>query len=359
MKTYSSLYRFFRWIRINSFSGLVAAGMLFSFLMKLIARKKYNSISEEYDKYIDMAHVKCPCFSYKMACIACQLIYGSNVKEFFLYHFADLNHVGRKRYITEINRYSLYEVFNGAKKRVEMQNKYMAYQAFEKYYKRYVMYIGDKTSEEEVRAFFSGRDCGILKPNMSALGKGVEIVRLKDYPSTDDAISYILTKRDYVLEELVRQTGMLRELHPQSVNTVRVYACRLRDRIQIFGSHLRAGKADAIVDNAGQGGVIISLTDDGIAWTSGVDEFGNTFLCHPDTGVPIPGMVMPDWDKAIAMIEEMMHVYPDIRFVGWDIAYTDQGWIVIEANDNGQFHGAQIPHHRGFMDQVKEYMAEL
>ena len=91
----------------------------------------------------------------------------------------------------------------------------------------------------------------------------------------------------------------------------------------------------------------------------GVDEFGNTFLCHPDTGVPIPGMVMPDWDKAIAMIEEMMHVYPDIRFVGWDIAYTDQGWIVIEANDNGQFHGAQIPHHRGFMDQVKEYMAEL
>lgn len=359
MKTYSRIYEMFRWIHINSFPGLVAAGLLFSLFMRLFAPGKYRSYSKSFELYLKQAEIDCPRFSNKMASIACHFIYGSTAKEYFIYDFSELNHRGRKRYITEINRYRLYPAFNGAKKRVEMQSKYKAYQAFEKFYKRKVLYIGEETAEEEIRAFFSEWDRGILKPDMGGVGKGVEVVKLSDYDSTEDAVRYVLTKKNYVLEEPLQQSGLLQQLHPQSVNTVRIYAVRLKDRIQIFGSHLRSGRGDSVVDNAGQGGVIVSITDDGFSWTSGVDEWKHVFRYHPDSGVLIPGMVMPEWDKAVAMIEEAMGVYPDIRFVGWDVAYTVKGWVIIEANDNGQFHGAQIPHHRGYWDQMQQYMTEL
>ncbi|MBO4839092.1 MAG: hypothetical protein J5493_06980 [Lachnospiraceae bacterium] len=359
MKTYSRIYDCFRWICINSFRGLAAAGMVFGFFMRLLAPRKYRSFSKAFDRYLEKAHISCPHFSNKMACLACHFIYGSSVNEFFLYHFAELNHRGRKKYITEINRYRLYAAFNGAKKRIEMQSKYRAYQAFQKYYKRKVLYIGKDTPEEEVRAFFAEWDRGILKPDKEGMGKGVEAVRLSDFGSTEEAVRYVLSKKDHVLEEPVRQTGLMRELHPQSVNTVRIYAVRLKDRIEIFGSHLRSGRGESVVDNAGQGGVVVSITNEGLSWTSGIDEFCGTFYRHPDTGVLIPGMVMPEWDKAVALVKEAMDVYPDIRFVGWDVAYTEKGWIIIEANDNGQFHGAQIPHHRGFWDQMQQYMTEL
>ena len=54
-----------------------------------------------------------------------------------------------------------------------------------------------------------------------------------------------------------------------------------------------------------------------------------------------------------------MLVFPDIRFVGWDLAYTDNGWIIIEANDNGQFHGYQIPYHHGCRKELENYIRSL
>ena len=28
---------------------------------------------------------------------------------------------------------------------------------------------------------------------------------------------------------------------------------------------------------------------------------------------------------------------PDVHYVGWDLALTDDGWVMIEGNEDGQF----------------------
>ena len=358
MNTYSNVYNWFSWVRIQSYKGLVFFGSLAVFLIRLLFPSKYRGIHKEYTDYIQRAEIPYDRREFG-AIVVCIFVYGVTVKEYYLYHFANLNDSGRREYITERNRYNIYPYFNGAKKRVEMQDKYKAYLAYKKYYKRDAMFIGEKTSEEEIRSFFEGRNSVIIKPYMSGVGKGVEIVRLSAFETPEAAFSYLLSKRNYIMEEIVHQSGLLKELHPQSVNTVRVYACRLKTGVEIFGCHLRAGVGESVVDNAGQGGVIVSIDNDGIAWTSGMDEFGHTYVFHPDTHVFIPGMKMPEWDRAISLVKEAMLVHPDIRFVGWDIAYTDRGWIIIEANDNGQFHGYQIPHHKGVRKQMMSYAKEL
>ena len=357
MKSYSDKYRVFTWIRLQSYRGTVFAGTLFTLFLKCAMSNKYRQFSEEYDEYIRAAGIDPP-KGCKKAYIACLLVYGAHVKEFFLYDFMHLNDSGRREFVTEINRYKIYQTYNGAKKRIEMQDKYLAYEAFRKYYHREMMRITKDTTADALRDFFRNRDAGILKPNLAGCGRGVEIVRLKDFSSPEEAFAYILTKTDYVLEELVQQAACMQALHPQSVNTVRVYACRTASGIRIFGSHLRIGVGDSVVDNAAQGGVVVSITNDGDAWTSGVDEFGSTHICHPDTHVRLPGLRMPEWEKAVQLVTEAMDVFPDIRFVGWDLAYTDAGWIIIEANDNAQFYGAQMPYHKGLRKEIDRYFQE-
>lgn len=359
LNTYSSKFDMFTWMRINSYPGLVIVGFLFSFLLRLFLRKQYAFFSNEYDDYVKRSNVFDPPKHYKSAYFACLLIYGSVAKEFFLYDFIHLNDRGRRQFITEINRYKIYKTYNGAKKRIEMQDKYLAYQAFQKYYKREAIYITSDSTKEDLDSFFINRDSGIMKPNYRGCGRGIEIVRLQNFSSREEAYAYILSKTDHILEELVVQSEMMRSLHPHSVNTVRVYACRTTHGIEIFGSHLRIGKHGSVVDNAAQGGVCVSITNDGYAWTSGVDEFGNTYLYHPDTNAYLPGMRMPDWDNAVKLVTEAMDVFPDIRFVGWDLSHTNDGWIIIEANDNAQFYGAQIPHHRGFFKEIHQFLGPV
>ncbi|MBR3106926.1 MAG: hypothetical protein IKH30_07040 [Clostridia bacterium] len=358
MSTYSKVYNWFTWIHIDSYKGLVRIGALFSFFIKLLSPSQYKKYHNEYTAYLSKTEIQYDPKEFK-AIIACTLIYGVAVKEYFLYQFAILNDKGRREYITERNRYNIYPYFNGAKKRREMQDKYNAYLALKKFYKREAMYIGEDTSGAEIEAFFAERDSAILKPNASGVGKGVEIFRLSDYEDRKTAFAYLMSKENYIMEELIRQTGLMRSLHPQSVNTVRVYACRLKTGVRIFGCHLRTGIGGSVVDNAGQGGVVISVNDDGIAWTSGMDEFGHTYVYHPDSHVFIPGMIMPEWERAKQLVEDAMQVFPDIRFVGWDIAYSDRGWVIVEANDNGQFYGYQIPHHMGVYKQMMSFVQEL
>lgn len=358
LKTYSNKYELFSWIRINSYKGLVVTGAFFYCMMRLCLRKQFQNYCQEYYDYVNRSQVFDPPRHYIYAFFACRLIHGAVAKEFFLYDFIHLNDRGRRQYITEISRYKIYQTYNGAKKRIEMQDKYLAYKAFQKFYKRDAIYITKDSKKEELEAFFSNRDGCIMKPNYQGCGRGIEIVRISDFPSREEAFAYILSMTDHILEELVVQSDVMHALHPQSVNTVRVYACRTKQGIEIFGSHLRIGLNDSVVDNAAQGGICVSITNDGYAWTSGVDEFGNIYLYHPNTNAYIPGMRLPQWEEAVKLVKEAMDVYPDIRFVGWDIAHTDSGWIIIEANDNAQFYGAQIPHHRGFRREIDKFLKE-
>jgi len=54
---------------------------------------------------------------------------------------------------------------------------------------------------------------------------------------------------------------------------------------------------------------------------------------HPDTGVALPGIVLPFWDAARALaIRAHATGFGRFVFLGWDIALTDDGPILLEAN---------------------------
>ena len=96
--------------------------------------------------------------------------------------------------------------------------------------------------------------------------------------------------------------------------------------------------------------------------TDGYDELNVRYVTHPDSGVNLKGYQLPDWEQLIHMCVEMSGQMPTVKYIGWDLAYTDRGWIVIEGNGMSQIIGPQIVVEKSggvFKEEMEAYMRNM
>lgn len=53
---------------------------------------------------------------------------------------------------------------------------------------------------------------------------------------------------------------------------------------------------------------------------------------HPDTGIRFDGFELPGWTDAIELAKTGQRCFPQLPSLGWDIALTEHGPVIIEAN---------------------------
>ena len=164
-------------------------------------------------------------------------------------------------------------------------------------------------------------------------------------------------KTKYIIEECVHQSECMSGLNPSSVNTVRCITFMTSQGIKIGPCFLKVGQGDSFVDNGGKGGILIGInSQNGILDTDGYDEFLRKYKKHPNTGTEFSGYQLPEWNQMINIVKEMSMQVPNVRYIGWDMAHTDSGWVVIEGNGGGQFIGPQIVWQRGFKEDIEKLL---
>ena len=68
---------------------------------------------------------------------------------------------------------------------------------------------------------------------------------------------------------------------------------------------------------------------------------------HPVSGKVFAGTQLPDWAEACEMAREAHALFPEFGVIGWDVAFTENGPLLIECNDN-PFHSLyQMAYRRG------------
>lgn len=65
---------------------------------------------------------------------------------------------------------------------------------------------------------------------------------------------------------------------------------------------------------------------------------------HPSTGRLIAGFKLPDWDEAVNLAVAAHESFPRIAFVGWDVAFTNYGPVLIEGNVGFGANSPQVTH---------------
>lgn len=267
--------------------------------------------------------------------------FGCMFNEYFLFEFYKLNTIGRNQFVTDKVRYSYYFFWNDEKNEEIFWNKGKSYEMFKSYYKRECLFVKNTEDNKAFTSFLQKNNNRlVIKPLYLSMGRGVKAVCAKQL--LDDGIESLLDidlyKDGFILEEFVEQSDKLAVLHPSSLNTIRICSVKIGDEVFIASAYLRIGRGGSFVDNAKAGGIIAVIdSSTGIVVNSGTMNMKKPLIIHPDTGVQIVGFKIPNWNELFEFVKELSDIVPTNRYTGWDLALTDNGWVLIEVNSTGGF----------------------
>ena len=150
-----------------------------------------------------------------------------------------------------------------------------------------------------------------------------------------------LTGSQFIIQPLVEQHQDISNINPSCVNTIRIITIvgKKDHTPNIFAKYMRVG-CNSINDNRATGGVGVAINDDGILGKYGVGHH-KVETIHPVTNHVYEGTSIPFWNEVKNLVIKAHSYLLDIPTIGWDVAITKTGPILIEGNDNWEISGAQ------------------
>lgn len=277
-------------------------------------------------------------------------VYGNDIVEELYFDFLNKNHDEKSKYITMLNRLKYYEFLNDKSNEIIFADKYKTYTTFKDYYKREIIELKDKNDYQKYLNFISRHTSFIVKPSSLALGIGVykeELINWKDSKELfKHLIKYSEKAKEYswsannklVLEEEIVQDKRMSKFGEKSVNIVRITTLVTNDRVKFLFACLRCGIGDNNITSTVAGELFCGINiKTGKIDTNGFKEDSRMYINHPNTNIPLMGSVIPEWEVLLNVAQKAAKIVPSVRYVGWDFALSNNGWVIVEGNEHGDF----------------------
>lgn len=193
-----------------------------------------------------------------------------------------------------------------------------------------------------------------------ASSKGTDIYKINSYEVfINDKIQGIyldVTRSEYVFQETIIQHSVINQLNSSSVNTIRMDTLVDNDgKVHVLSGYMRMSLKDHYVDNISRGGAmaIVDLNSGKLKKYAypGFKNSGTKLLTkHPKTGTVFEGFKLPYIKEAIDLVSRAALLMPGLRIIGWDVAISTTGPVIIEGNSdyairvNDQAYGGYLAH---------------
>lgn len=165
------------------------------------------------------------------------------------------------------------------------------------------------------------RMLGPIADGGALLARGAELKRLA---------------RTVIIQPRVTVHPELADLALAALPTVRIVTfCNEQGSPEVVSATFRCPTDPAAaIDNMKAGGLISSVDlDGGFLGVACLGYGGGDYECHPVTGSRIAGRTLPEWLAARALVERAhAQAFADYLLIGWDVALTAQGPVLIEGN---------------------------
>lgn len=197
-----------------------------------------------------------------------------------------------------------------------------------------------------------------VKPIDGLEGDGCHIMEYEDGVDYHDIFERMKKKRTLIEELVIQHPDMV--FGNNSVNTIRVYSIfdnKVKKGV-CFKTTLRAGVGSSIVDNSHFGGVSyeIDLQSGRIISKGWGHQHQQGVITHPETNICMLGREIPYWKEAIQMCEDAAQMIPQVRYIGWDVAITQNGPILIEGNNTPDLDIMEFVGNYGYYDIIKSHL---
>jgi len=256
--------------------------------------------------------------------------HGVGFQDYIDYDFAILTREERATYMTNpvSNRLSL--TFDDPAYRHVFHDKVEFNRVFDAHLHREWMVV-EPGNADALRAFAGRHGVIVTKEPLGHQGRGVH--RYHTDSVTDWAAFHrgLLARGEILVEQVIRQHDELAALCPGTVHTTRVTAFFDGETTHILAMAQKFGRG-AVSDQNTFGGFYAMLDEQGRATGAGYDSRERVYETHPDSGIRISDFQLPMFDEVVAFVDRVARVVPQVRYVGWDIAVTPYGPVLVEGN---------------------------
>jgi len=182
----------------------------------------------------------------------------------------------------------------------------------------------------------------VIKPVSSSNGKDILVLTYNDgiFSSGGKQYTYEMIwthiipsfKRGFLIEERVKNSPSIATLNPGCLNTFRVVTIKSTDIWHIAAVALKIGQFGAFTDNNHNGGIQINLDEQGKGCHA-YDFFTRQSIKYqPETGIPLLGFQPEGYSEVVELAIYASQCFGFLGTIGWDIAYTTEGAMIIEGN---------------------------
>ena len=158
------------------------------------------------------------------------------------------------------------------------------------------------------------------------------------------------SNQDFFFEKQIIQEPVLSQFNPDTVNTIRV----LTYNNKIVSATVRFGGKGEYVDNVSANGVAVSLDiETGVLGDYGMKMYSTIehFYEHPDSHIPFKGTKVTQWSEVRSVVERTLKYLPYYKSVGFDVATTKEGPVILEINTGAGINLSQMGKEKGLRDK--------
>lgn len=288
--------------------------------------------------------------------VKCSLIHGAILNHYTRGRLFELKGCQRRKSMTYRRILNVYKRCNQPGAIKVLNSKHIFNSHFAPFVKRKWLYSKDMTFEQFLK-LCEDNEAVIVKPEDGVEGVGVKKLLIPADMAGRKELFASLGSGSYMIEELIQQHSAM-AFNNSSVNTVRIHSIIDRNGdVQILKILLRVGVGDTVVDNYAKGGCVYELDpDSGRIISPSLMKTGEVVYVHPGSDIFVLGRQVPNWEKVISGIKSAHKLLPDCRFIGWDVAVTQNGIELIEGNHNPDYEFLEFFGTKGWYYKIKKHI---
>lgn len=295
------------------------------FEYKLKRNELYNVVN-----HVSNSSQKPKAFVYLDAVFS-SFVFGTMYTEYEALDFVNRTFKNRSTFVTKFWLANILNQYNDRAARHFFSEKKDFNETFAEYLKRDTIDV-TKATDAELLAFLESKTKIVIKKSDGASGKQIKVESIAGL-TNEEKLDLIKSTGYDVLEGYVTNIDVIQNLNPTSLNTLRIVSVHDENSCNFVCACLRIGAVGYAVDNVSCGG-----TSADIDLATG--KIRTLFFCNKykrnensQIGRNEIGLQIPFWKETLEMIEKASKKVKGIHIVGWDVAITPDGPLLIEGND--------------------------
>lgn len=248
-------------------------------------------------------------------------------------NYINLSNEEKKNYLTKRNYVRLVKYLNKRGYQMIFHDKIVFNRIFKDYIGRDFIDIRE-VGYKGFKKFVTGKENVFAKKHNSFGGDGVTKVNIAG-EDLKVLFNQLYNNKQYLIEDTLIQNEYLDWINPKAVNNVRLVTLLKEGEVYVVFKTLRinAGSEEVISCHD----IYMTLDDEGNVLGNVVDDECNIYKKHPVTGFKFKGAKIPHMDKALELVKSAAKLVPEMRWIGWDVAITEDGAAIIEGNNYPSF----------------------